>query len=165
MVLDRVYWHPIREDSEWLGVWGRPVKVKSVLLRTHHLIVWNRMINWIHYNFKHLKRRLKWTSLFIFYVGVVFMHINVGGTFFKRGLAKPTNTFLRCPFLPPPPGSRTYDYNNNYFILTFLASFPICPSQVSWITVDIGNRRSGVSVRSPGILTLGISITLGLTER
>ena len=72
-----------------------------------------------------------YTLLFIFDVGVVFMHINVGGTFIKRGLAKPTNTFLLCPSLLPPPSSETYEYNHNYFALTFLASFPTCPSQVS----------------------------------
>ena len=66
---------------------------------------------------------------------------------------------------PPPPVQAPMIHDHNNFALTSLASFPISPSQVSWRTVDIGNRRRGVSVSSPDILTLGISMTLGLTER
>lgn len=41
MVLDRMYWHPNGVASEWIVVWGNPVKLDSPILREHHLIVWN----------------------------------------------------------------------------------------------------------------------------
>lgn len=80
MVLDRVYWHPENEASEWIGVWGTPVKVKSLTLRTHHLIVWNKMIIWIRNNFKDLDRWLNEHIAVHFKVGYVFKQINVWGT-------------------------------------------------------------------------------------
>lgn len=44
MVLDRVNIHPDSEASEWIGVWGNPVNIISLVLWAHHLIVWNENI-------------------------------------------------------------------------------------------------------------------------
>lgn len=41
MVLDRVYWQPDWETSEWMGVWGNFVKLISLAFWAHHPIVWN----------------------------------------------------------------------------------------------------------------------------
>lgn len=54
-------------------------------------------------------------------------------------------------------------HNQNVIVLTLLSSFPTCPSHVSCRAVATGNCLFGVSLNSPNILTLGISMTLGLT--
>lgn len=41
MVLDRVYWHPDREASEWIGVLANVMKLNSLALLAHHPILWN----------------------------------------------------------------------------------------------------------------------------
>ena len=76
MVLDRVYWHPKSEASEWIGVCGRPVKVKSVYLRAHHLIFLNGMII-IHHKLKHFERRQKWIHRCTFWRRHRFIHIKL----------------------------------------------------------------------------------------
>lgn len=49
IVLDRMYWHPKGVASEWIGVWGNPVKLDSLILKAHHLIVWNNNITLSHF--------------------------------------------------------------------------------------------------------------------
>ena len=56
------------------------------------------------------------------------MQINVGGTFIKRGLAKPKNTFLRCPSLLPPPQFRDLWI----YLQLFCSYFPCIVSNLSF---------------------------------